>query len=125
MIEKKLCEAPRVMPSATLDHKIQMLIDDSALCRRHLFRQPVPLWASAAACVAFALLGFFANQWIRAAQPQSKPEHALIYIVQPTEGLINLIYREDKKNTYNFFQTKKSNIHIITPLNKPTESLSF
>jgi hypothetical protein len=125
MIEKKLGDAPLLEPSAALDRKIHSLIQDSAHCRRNLFWRPVPLWTSVAACVAFALLGLCADRWIRTSPPRSEPEPVLIYVVEPTEGLRNLVHAKDKSTSTGFFQTKKSNIQIITPSSKRSESLSF
>ncbi len=57
--------------------------------------------------------------------PQSEPEQILIYIMEPTEASRNLLLREDNKTRQNFFQTKKSNIDIVTPRNVSNKSLSF
>jgi hypothetical protein len=125
MIEKKLREAPLVAPSSALDNKIQELIDNSLLSQRRLFRRPVPLWASVAACVFFSLLGFFVNQWIRPDRQQFESGQVLIYIMEPNEELRNLLIREQRKADQSFFQMKKSDIHIVTPKNISIESQSF
>lgn len=122
MIEKKLRETPLMAPSAALDNKIHELIDDSFLNQRGLFRQPVPLWGSAAACAAFALLGFFVSQWTGTVQSQPEPEQVHIYIMEPNEALRDLLLRGKTKTDQNFFQTKKSDIQIITPQNVSAES---
>ncbi len=123
MIEKKLGEAPLRAPSVILDQKIYSLIHDSAQYRRNLFWRPVPLWTSVAACVVFALLGFFSDRWFHTAPLRS--ENALIYIAEPSEGFRKLVHAETQNSSAGFFQTKKSGIRIITPSNKRPESLSF
>ena len=125
MIEKKLREAPTVAPSSALGNKILELIDNSLLSQKRLFRQPVPLWASVAACVFFCLLGFFVSQWIWPDRQQFESDQALIYIMEPNEELRNLLIKEQSKAGQNFFQTKKSDIHIVTPKNISLESQSF
>ena len=125
MFEKILRKAPLVEPSAEFDLKIRALIEESGYNRKRSLGQSVPLWMSAVACIIFALLGFFASQWTRNMTPQSEPEQILIYIMEPTEASRNLLLREDNKTRQNFFQTKKSNIDIVTPRNVSNKSLSF
>ena len=124
MIEKKLREAPLVIPSTTLDQKIEALIYDSALYRKNLIWRPVPLWVGIAACAAFALLGFFADRWIGMAGRYTESKQ-VIHILEPTEGLRNLVHSKETRVSPGFFQTKKTNIDMATPSNKHSESLSF
>jgi hypothetical protein len=125
MIEKKLRESPLVAPSSALDNKILGLIDNSLLSQSRFFRQPVPLWASVVACVFFSLLGFFVSQWIRSDRQQHEPKQVLIYIMEPNEELRNLLIRGNSKAGEDFFQTKKSDIHIVTQREISLESQPF
>ena len=124
MIEKKLHEAPLLPPSTAFDRKIQALIHDSALYRTNLIWRPVPIWTGIVACIAFTLLGFFAHRWPDTRRPKTDSKQ-VIYVVERTEALRNLVRAKAPQVSPGFFQTKKTNIEMVTPSNKRAESLSF
>lgn len=124
MIEKKLHESPLLSPSAALDQKIHALIEDSAPYRTNLIWRPIPLWTSVAACVVFALLGFFADRWIEATGPKTESKQA-VYIMEPTEALRNVVHAKTIINRPGFFQTTKASIDIVTPSKKRSKFLSL
>ena len=60
-LERQLREQPLARPSATLDQRMNTLIHEAESKRPHLLFRAVPIWLTAAACLACAVAGFGAR----------------------------------------------------------------
>ena len=80
-IERELKQCELATPSADLDRRIEQLLAHAPAPRWRFLTRPIALWQCAAACLGFALIGYFANR--EATQPQQAPETpTTVYIIQ-------------------------------------------
>lgn len=107
-LERSLREAPRTGVPDSLDLKVEALIRRSERQGRPSpFLRP-PLWAVAAACAVFALIGFLAGTSV-----SSDGEIGVVYVQQRSGPLPSVLSATTETSASGFFQKPRGEVETL------------